>query len=725
MDSSDEEVSRDPPRSTSYNSTEDVQSINVSSREQSVSNSESRDHGRSHVGSSMEEHRNMMLASLLEDYYRNRAVEFLNTTHASDGEIFTRHSPEVQSLTQRLFAQASRTLSSTGLVSSVATSDISQNTRRQYLSGLDSLIGASQTTSANVLDPIHDLVIQSSQLSLLPNPANDLQLTLRLPPPRPSHYQSSFREISLLGKGGFGKVYQCYNVLDQKTYAVKKIFLSPKLGKNFSDGKHDELEHILREVKALAMLDHPNIVRYHATWFEEPQIVSNVTDQRGQNIRINSRPRQQLLLDSQPFHQVSEESLLANSRLEFEQSMSYGIVFGEDTKSASNIEADDANQEAIPSGRGWSENSITTSYSEDESSLSGSNPFTDGRSTHLERSGSQGQRRVVPNESVPVLYIQMSMYPTTLAQYISPSSPSRQGAATADTRTSKHCFHLVPSLRLINSIHAGLQYIHAQGLIHRDIKPGNIFLSAPSLEATDQGGYCDLSCRTCSLLEKQDQDHGDADASSTQPATLPPRWLNPRIGDFGLVAQLAHGKVPSSTSASASAESSSAAASASASTTHNNNSNQEAPARTGNARVEAAKTPSTRDKPVGTAFYHPPPHPHNNSSSSSSSSSSSKIDIFALGVVLVELLVRVGTAMERADLLRGCQGAAPAEAVAASLAREGYGDEVVGEVLGLVRGMLEPDPRKRWEGSRVREVVGALLGRCQKGAGGGGGGMNE
>ncbi|KAI1484470.1 kinase-like domain-containing protein [Biscogniauxia mediterranea] len=705
MDSSDEEVSRDPPRSASYNSTEDVQSINVSSHEQSVSNSESRDHGRSHVGRSMEEHRNMMLASLLEDYYRNRAVEFLNTTHASDGEIFTRHSPEVQSLTQRLFAQASRTLSSTGLVSSVATSDISQNTRRQYLSGLDSLIGASQTTSANVLDPIHDLVIQSSQLSLLPNPANDLQLTLRLPPPRPSHYQSSFREISLLGKGGFGKVYQCYNVLDQKTYAVKKIFLSPKLGKNFSDGKHDELEHILREVKALAMLDHPNIVRYHATWFEEPQMVPNIAEQRGQNIRINSRPRQQLLLHSEPFHQVSEESLLANSRLEFEQSMSYGIVFGEDTKSASNIEANDANQEAIPSGRGWSENSITTSYSEDESSLSGSNPFTDGRSTHLERSGSQGQRRVVPNESVPVLYIQMSMYPTTLAQYISPSSPSRQGAATADTRTSKHCFHLVPTLRLINSIHAGLQYIHAQGLIHRDIKPGNIFLSAPSLEATDQGGYCDLSCRTCSLLEKQDRDHGDADASSsTQPATLPPRWLNPRIGDFGLVAQLAHGKVPSSasTSASASAESSS---SASTSTTHNNN-----PARTGNARADAAKSPSTRDnnKPIGTAFYHPPPHPHNNPSSSSSSE---KIDIFALGVVLVELLVRVGTAMERADLLRGCQCQEAGPAVAASLAREGYGDEVVREVLALVRGMLEPDPRKRWDGGRVREVVGGLLGR--------------
>ncbi|KAI5925164.1 kinase-like domain-containing protein [Camillea tinctor] len=676
MDSSDEEVSKDPPKSTtSHNSSiEDVQRINVSSRERSVSNSESRDRGRLPVGNSMEEHRNMMLASLLEDYYRNRAVEFLNATSSSDGEIFTRNSPQVQSLTQQLFAQASRTLSSTGLVSSLATSDRSQSTRRQYLSGLDSLIGASQTTSANILDPIHDLVLQSSQLSLLPNPANDLQLTLRSPPPPPpSHYQSSFREVSLLGKGGFGKVYQCYNVLDQKTYAVKKIFLSPKLGKNFSDGKHEELEHILREVKALAMLDHPNIVRYHATWFEEPQRLPDITMERDQNIRINSRPRQQLLLGSPSFREDTDYGFFSNSPVELNQSQSYGIVFGEDTEASSNVEANDVNQEAAPSGRGWSEHSMTASYSEeDESSLSETNPFTDGRSTHLEHSGSQNQSRTVHDETVPVLYIQMSLYPTTLAQYI---SPSRQGTSVGN-RTAKHCFHLVPTLRLIESIHAGLQYIHAQGLIHRDIKPGNIFLSAPSLEAAGQGGYCDLSCRTCALSENP-KDKPDADAlSTTQPRTptLPPRWLNPRIGDFGLVAQLAHGEVPSP----------------SPSTTH---------------------PPS---KPIGTAFYHPPPHPH-------ACPSSEKTDTFALGIVLIELLCPMGTAMERADLLQACQrGVPPAAAVEAGLAREGYGEGVREEVLSLVRGMIEPDPWKRWDGRRVGEVVGGLLGRCgEEGRGGG------
>jgi translation initiation factor 2-alpha kinase 3 len=223
----------------------------------------------------MERHRNMMLASLLEDYYRSRAVEYLNTTNPSQN--YTRQSPEVEAVARRLFTQASQVLSSTGLLSSRATSEETQTTRRQYLSGLDSLVAGSQ--APNILDSVRDLVAQTSQLNLTSHPSNDLQLTLRQPPPPRSHYNSSFREDRLLGKGGFGRVYQCYNLLDQRTYAVKKIILPPKLVKSLSDGRHDDLQHILREVKAMAMLEHPNIVRYHATWFEEPQQLPEVFGQ--------------------------------------------------------------------------------------------------------------------------------------------------------------------------------------------------------------------------------------------------------------------------------------------------------------------------------------------------------------------------------------------------------------------------------------------------------------
>lgn len=240
MDSTDDSI-------RSKTSTEDdVQSISRSSR------GISEDHGQALPGhedaAGMERHRNMMLASLLEDYYRSRALEFLSSTNP--GQLYTRQSQEVEALASQLFGQARQVLSSNGLLSPRATSDASRGIRQQYLSGLDSLVTGTQTV--NILDSMQDLVAQASQLNIAAPPINDLQLTLRHPPPPPyrSHYKSSFREDRLLGRGGFGKVYQCYNVLDQKTYAVKKIVLPRKLVKSFSNGRHDDLADVLREVKA-------------------------------------------------------------------------------------------------------------------------------------------------------------------------------------------------------------------------------------------------------------------------------------------------------------------------------------------------------------------------------------------------------------------------------------------------------------------------------------------
>ncbi|KAI8633611.1 kinase-like protein [Xylariaceae sp. FL1651] len=598
---------------------DDVRSISRSSQSQSrdqiASLPDSQD------GVNMEGHRNMMLASLLEDYYYSRALEFLST--ANPGRQYTRQSREVQAVANRLFTQASRVLSSNGLLSSRATSDESQTTRRQYLLGLDSLVAGSQ--ASNIPDSMRDLVTQTSQLSLSAHPANDLQLTLRQPPPPPrSHYQSSFREESLLGKGGFGKVYKCYNLLDQKTYAVKKITLPPKLVKGFRDGRHDDLQHILREVKAMAMLDHPNIVRYHATWFEEPQQSPQPMIELENMIGQSRRQNQQLLLDSHPFEHGSEQ----------ESSTSYGIVFEEDTLSSRGTISNENDQ--IPSNRGWSEDDLLMPGVVDTTSASESDVFTGG-ATESENS-IPGQASLETN--VHALYIQMSMYPMTLAQFITPSSAS-------DTAL-QHCFHLVPTLRLSLSILEGLQYIHSKGLIHQDIKPGNIFLSSP--ERTFEIGYCDLSCKMCT----ESQDEG------TQSRL---RWLNPRIGDFGLVHQLAKAEVPSSSSQSS-------------------------------AELE---------KDAGTAYYQPPHRGEKRDE---------KIDIFALGVVFVEMLCRCNTAMERVNMLKELQVGKVPQVLPKILEAEGHDSETAARVIQLASSMTEGDSEKRWPGSKVREVLQELLSRC-------------
>ncbi|KAI0466709.1 kinase-like protein [Xylaria cf. heliscus] len=598
---------------------DDVQSISRSSRAQLQDPKETLPGSEDAV--SMERHRNMMLASLLEDYYRSRALEFLNATNP--GQRYNRQSHEVEAVTRQLFSQASQVLSSRGLLSSRVTSDDSQGIRQQYLSGLERLVTGSQT--ANVLDSMHDLVAQTSQLNLAAHSANDLQLALHQPltPPQPhSHYRSSFREDRLLGKGGFGKVYQCYNQLDQKTYAVKKIVLPPKLVKSVSDGKHEDLQHILREVKAMAVLDHPNIVRYHATWFEMPQESPDpLSGLENTNSQIQRRPHP-LLLDSHAFSQDNEQ----------ESSMSGGIVFGEDT--ASYLSANPNVRELGPINRGWSEDASVGLSIVETATASESNIFTGGETGSDDSSPPRG----AVETGVCALYIQMSMYPMTLAQFISPSSSSNTEL--------RHCFHLVPTLRLVLCIYEGLQHIHSKGLIHRDIKPGNIFLSAPT--ESFEGGYCDLSCGSCT--------------ESKRKMSASRGWLNPRIGDFGLVHQLAQGEVPTSSQSSA----------------------------------------DSKDN-AGTAYYQPP---------RKGERKDEKVDIFALGVVLVEMLCRCNTAMQRVDMLKGLQrGELPLE-LRQNIHGEGHDSETTERAIELISAMVEEDPERRWPGSKVREGLQNLVIRC-------------
>ncbi|OTB15211.1 hypothetical protein K445DRAFT_115008 [Daldinia sp. EC12] len=607
---SSSEVKTDGGDTQSISASSDIRSISVSSSHDSSGNIDD-----------VEEHRKMMLASLLEDYIRTRAAEWLNTTNP--GHNYTRNSPEIQPIARRLFEDASRTLSSNGVMSDFAASDALRTSRRQYLSALDNLVAGSQAPASSLPNAMRDLVLGTSQLSLIPHPAIDTKLTIQ---PTPiSHYQSSFKECALLGKGGFGKVYKCFNPLDQGTYAVKKIQLSPRLGRRFRDGKLEELQHILREVQALATLDHPNIVRYHATWLEEPHPLQSVGVAHDSSTKVDGVKRKQLLLDQWAFSQDEDQRP--------EPSLSGGIIFAEDTQSCHDANANDQ----VISEQQWFEK--LTSSEASTNSLSVSNPsdiFTDGKSNIANTSGKRGAFDAVGH----TLYIQMSLYPMTLAQYISLSSSGHE--------VPRHCFHLLPSLRLLHAIHAGLQYIHAKGFIHRDIKPGNIFLSLPDTEP--RSGYCNLACNSCQ-------------AEAGKP---PPRWLNPRIGDFGLVTQLARGELPLSFS-------------------NDNNS-------------------TASDRPVGTTYYRPP---------SSKDVDNEKVDIFALGVVFIEMTCPCATAMERVDMLQRLQMGCVPMSLGQCLEREGCSPEVIEDVVTLAEAMVRPDSRTRWSSRQVDEAIEGILRKCE------------
>jgi serine/threonine protein kinase len=86
-----------------------------------------------------------------------------------------------------------------------------------------------------------------------------------IPLVRYSRYATEFEEFESLGKGGFGSVWRVRNRFDGRHYAVKKVHI---IGTADDPLFQQRLERTLREVKILAALDHPNIVRYYNAWLE-------------------------------------------------------------------------------------------------------------------------------------------------------------------------------------------------------------------------------------------------------------------------------------------------------------------------------------------------------------------------------------------------------------------------------------------------------------------------
>ena len=68
---------------------------------------------------------------------------------------------------------------------------------------------------------------------------------------------NSFSELKLIGSGGFGIVFSGRHNIDGVIYAIKNIPI-----------QNDILPKHLNEIRMLAKLNHPNIIRYHRSWVE-------------------------------------------------------------------------------------------------------------------------------------------------------------------------------------------------------------------------------------------------------------------------------------------------------------------------------------------------------------------------------------------------------------------------------------------------------------------------
>ncbi|XP_038618307.1 eukaryotic translation initiation factor 2-alpha kinase 1 isoform X1 [Tachyglossus aculeatus] len=293
-----------------------------------------------------------------------------------------------------------------------------------------------------------------------------------------SRYLNEFEEMAILGKGGYGKVFKVRNKLDGQFYAIKKILIKKAT-------KRDCMK-VLREVKVLAGLQHPNIVGYHTAWLEHVHSEPSRGDKR---IAVR-RPLLRLSLD--------QESARDQHYVQNDESSGSSIIF-----------ADSASEER-PFGGKWVENlnnklvqysgSVTRDDNDCESSLhlhgdSRANAGTrligfrhglpQEHSSELEENFTSTEESSEENLSMVeqaemqyhlMLHIQMQFCEISLWDWISDRNKN-----TGECMDESSCPYLMGSVasKIFRELLEGVYYIHNMGVVHRDLKPRNIFLQGP------------------------------------------------------------------------------------------------------------------------------------------------------------------------------------------------------------------------------------------------------
>ena len=83
-----------------------------------------------------------------------------------------------------------------------------------------------------------------------------------------SRYAKEFVEDGRLGRGGFGEVFRARHKIDNQLYAIKKIKARSRAA----------LDPVLSEASVLSRLNHPNVVRYFASWIDDAFMIESDTE---------------------------------------------------------------------------------------------------------------------------------------------------------------------------------------------------------------------------------------------------------------------------------------------------------------------------------------------------------------------------------------------------------------------------------------------------------------
>nr|XP_027325105.2 eukaryotic translation initiation factor 2-alpha kinase 1 isoform X1 [Anas platyrhynchos] len=303
-----------------------------------------------------------------------------------------------------------------------------------------------------------------------------------------SRYLNEFDEIARLGKGGYGQVFKVRNKLDGQFYAIKKI--------NIKKATRRDCMKVLREVKVLAGLQHPNIVGYHTAWMEHVQTLcpKDKTILKLQSLSLEQES------GNNPCHIQSVGSgssiIFADLTSQEDKSHDSTCLRNLDSESVQNMDVKNdftnSNSKECMKPNGCEfplevqEDSVSNvdSGSTDFKNHSPHGPHcsldldvsTESKSCTEECSKNDvalcGEFEV---EYRLMLHIQMQLCELSLWDWIVDRN-KKYSERTEETASPYHLVDVNWTMKIFQELLEGVCYIHSMGVMHRDIKPRNIFL---------------------------------------------------------------------------------------------------------------------------------------------------------------------------------------------------------------------------------------------------------
>ncbi|CAH0515311.1 unnamed protein product [Peronospora belbahrii] len=314
-----------------------------------------------------------------------------------------------------------------------------------------------------------------------------------------SRYQGDFKELGLLGRGGGGEVAKVRNRLDRQLYAVKKVKLDP----NDKAMK----KKILREVQTISRMQHRHIVRYFQAWIEGESGLSS-DGEEGSKLEDSDLSDGENMLSGGIIS--TKDDLYGNASLSSSLDDGLGLMTSTD-------EDDDDWLGTMGSSTGLrpassSRYTLRSLCSRSQTSQLFSHRFVSG--SCLDDDFEWEALEEAPMQEFDISGDGGAGYHCTTQTYIHPELVSKrkleklyiqmefcEGNALREVIDKGSLWKDTDKIwTMFRQILEALVYIHRQGIIHRDIKPPNVFLDS---EGTVKLGDFGLAVRPAKATEEE------------------------------------------------------------------------------------------------------------------------------------------------------------------------------------------------------------------------------